>query len=164
LLVGTSGQAQLKDDADALQTLFSEIGYKPGSVTITPKGSLKDGVLEIPLQDHALEMLGEGHEPKKVTLSPYRPYSLYPFALRDIAVWTPEGTEETEVSLLIQKEAGELLLRMDLFDTFTKQDRTSYAFRLVFEAPDRTLADVDLDPVMTRITETLNAQEGWEVR
>ena len=160
-LSGKPSPAVLTDDLSALAEMFPAAGIALPA---------HDGeVAEISLADASLEAVGDGYELPQVELGPYQPYSAYPFALRDLAVWTPDGTQESEVSLLIQKEAGPLLARMDLFDRFEKTDaagltRTSYAFRLVFEAPDRTLSDADLDPVMARITETLNTQEGFSVR
>ena len=124
--------------------------------------------IEISLKDGDFSAIGTGHTFTRYALGMYHPFSLYPSALRDIAVWTPEGTEESEVALLIQEHAGDLLARMDLFDRFEKTDdtgtRTSFAFRLVFQAYDRTLSDADIDPLMTAITNTLNAKEGWQVR
>ena len=146
----------LDEDVQAL------IDAQPGSGMTLPK---HDGqVVEIPLAGVDLEGLGDGYEPKELVLGAFQPYSVYPFALRDVAVWTPAGTEESQIALLIQQEAGDLLLRMDLFDRFEKEGRISYAFRLVFEASDRTLSDADLDPVMTKVYEALNAPEGWETR
>lgn len=120
--------------------------------------------MELSLGKLNLEKLGDEYVPMPYTLGTFRPYSPYPFALRDVAVWTPEGTEETEVVNALVKEAGELLVRIDQFDRFEKEGRVSYAFRLVFESMERTLSDADLDPAMTRITDALNAKEGWEVR
>lgn len=155
-LSGKPSKAMLDDDISAL------VDGLAGAGLMVPS---HDGtVAEIALAGVDLEGAGEGYEPKKVVLGAFVPYTNFPFALRDIAVWTPAGTEESEVSLLIHKEAGELLARMDRFDRFEKDGRVSYAFRLVFEAPDRTLSDQDLDPVMARMTDTLNAKEGWEVR
>jgi phenylalanyl-tRNA synthetase beta chain len=161
-LVGKVKPVVLEDDLAALADAFPTAGI------VAPK---HDGqIAEISLANADLEGLGEGYEPPHIALGPFQSYSAYPFALRDIAVWTPDGTQESEIALLIQKEAGELLARMDLFDRFEKTDketgvtRTSFAFRLVFESPDRTLADTDLDPVMARVTDILNAQDGWEVR
>lgn len=109
---------------------------------------------------------GVPYAPVQEPLGAFRPYSIYPFMLRDIAVWTPEGTQESQVSSLILAEldASGLLARMDLFDRFEKDGRTSYAFRLVFEAMDRTLSDTDIDPLMERVTKALNAAPGFEVR
>lgn len=123
-----------------------------------------EGVATISLKDVDLVALGKDYAPLPFALGPYRPFSVYPFALRDIAVWTPSGTEESEVANLILKEAGEHLVRLDLFDRFEKEGRISYAFRLVFESSERTLSDQDLDPAMARITDAMNAREGWEVR
>jgi phenylalanyl-tRNA synthetase beta chain len=137
--------------------LFDEFGISLQA----PTGS---DITEVALTNTNLEKLGEDYEPKKVVLGAYQPFSIYPFALRDIAVWTPEGTEEDEVEEIISKEADELLARIDLFDRFTKDDRTSYAFRLVFESFERTLSDEDLNPIMEKITSALNATKGFEVR
>jgi len=141
-------------------TLEQEILQTPGAANMSLEGQM----VEVNLTKLNLEKLGEDYAPMTVSQGVYRPYSLYPFALRDIAVWTPEGTEESEVASAIAKDAGDYLVRIDLFDRFEKEDRTSYAFRLVFESSDRTLADTDLDPAMERITESLNAKDGWDVR
>jgi phenylalanyl-tRNA synthetase beta chain len=123
---------------------------------------------ETVLPELHLETYGEGYEPRSVLLGAYRPFSVYPFALRDVAVWTPAGTKEDEVANVILSEAGTLLARIDLFDRFEKnvdgEDRVSYAFRLVFESFDRTLSDEDLNPLVEKITSALNANSGWSVR
>ncbi len=123
-----------------------------------------EGSAEFSLSEQMLRELGAGHTPARASQGMYTSYSAYPFALRDIAVWVPQGTEQSEVVLLIQKNAGEYLARMDQFDRFEKDGRISYAFRLVFEAQDRTLSDKDLDPAMEQVTAALNATEGFEVR
>lgn len=123
-----------------------------------------EDVVELTLPTEVLEKLGESYTPVPYRLEKFRPFSLYPFALRDVAVWTPAGTEESQVENVIFKEAGELLARIDTFDRFEKEGRVSFAFRLVFESFEKTLADTDIDPVMERVTIALNAQEGWQVR
>lgn len=152
-LSGKKSDAILGELADALG---SEFGMHTSL--------LDSNVAEADLSDVNLDGLGRDYVPQKIVQGDFRPFSLYPFALRDIAVWTPEETEESEISILIQKEAGELLARSDRFDRFEKDGRTSFAFRLVFQSFERTLADTDLDPLMEKITAALNAQDGWEVR
>lgn len=97
----------------------------------------------------------------------YKPVSAYPFMLRDIAMWAPEGTTQEEILAVIREEGGELLARANLFDVFTKEvdgiSKTSYAFNLVFLSYDRTLSDIEINEIMARITEKLSAQ-GLEVR
>lgn len=161
-LSGKPSAALLQEVVDALLGAFPAAGLGRGADTGT-------GVAEISLKDANLESIGEGYVPVRIALGPYQPFSIYPSALRDIAVWTPAGTEESQVALLIEKNAGELLARIDLFDRFEKPQedgasRISYAFRLVFQAPDRTLSDADIDPVMARVTDALNGEHSWQVR
>lgn len=154
---GTSASEALKEN---VATLEQELLRIPASARYSLDGSM----MELSLDQLNLEKLGDTYAPVATRLASYRPYSVYPFALRDIAVWTPEGTEESEVVSAILKEAGELLVRVDLFDRFEKEGRISYAFRLVFQSTERTLSDTDLDPAMARVAAALNEKEGWQVR
>lgn len=90
--------------------------------------------------------------------------SSYPFALRDVAVWTPEGTEREVVENLIKEETGVLLVRLDLFDEFSKEGRTSYAYHLVFQSATETLKEEEINTIMERVYEALRTQEGFEIR
>lgn len=111
-----------------------------------------------------LEDYGKDYAPVRYELSSYQPFSVYPFITRDIAVWTPEGVSAHTLEETIKKEAGGLLVRLDLFDQFTKDTRTSYAFRLVFESPERTLTDEELVVVMENVTQALVSTHGCEAR
>jgi len=97
-------------------------------------------------------------------LSSFRPFSVFPFVLRDIAVWTPDGTAADRVRDVIRSNAGELLHRCDMFDTFSKDGKISYAFRLVFQSMERTLSDDEVNVHMKTVTDALNEKEGWKVR
>ncbi len=88
---------------------------------------------------------------------------MFPAIARDIALWVSESTNVSEVAMLINAQAGALRVRTTLFDTFSKDGRTSYAFRLVFQAPDRTLTDEAINEEMERIYIAARNQ-GWEVR
>lgn len=96
-------------------------------------------------------------------LERYKSFSRYPFVVRDIAMWVPAGTEPESVIELIRGDEGELLVRLALFDTFTKGDRTSLAFRLVFQSMEKTLTDEEVSAVMERIHATLR-ERGFEIR
>ena len=89
--------------------------------------------------------------------------------IRDIAVFTPEGTKAEEVFSIIQKEAGKLMIKNRLFDVFTKTlsdgvTKISYAYRLIFQSYERTLTDDEANSIMTKITEKMNTNTGWYVR
>jgi len=99
----------------------------------------------------------------------YQKISQFPFMIRDIAVFTPEGTKAEDVFLVIQKEVGELMIKNRLFDVFTKTleegiKKTSYAYRLIFQSYDRTLTDEEVNSIMKKITEKMNNNSGWQVR
>lgn len=96
-------------------------------------------------------------------LARYTPFSPYPFVLRDIAVWVPEAVKKETILDRIIKQAGELLVRTDLFDTFAKEGRVSYAFHLVFQSKEKTLTDGEVNEIMNRIIAAMNEQR-WEVR
>ena len=91
---------------------------------------------------------------------------------RSIAVFIPnEESEKTKNTLLeiIKRESADLLVRCDLFDVFTKKKegepaQTSYAYRMVFQAKDKTLTEDDINSIMIRITDDMNSREGWKVR
>ncbi len=94
----------------------------------------------------------------------FKRISVYPFMLRDVAVLTPENTEAEAVLKIIKEEGGELLLKYRLFDTFKKGDKISYAYHLVFQSYEKTLSDEEINKIMERITNKMNAQSGWQVR
>jgi phenylalanyl-tRNA synthetase beta chain len=93
----------------------------------------------------------------------FRSISPYPAIARDVALWvgTPESSEVVLAALL--EVAGDLCVRQTLFDTFTKDGRTSYAFRFVFQAKNRTLTDDEVNDVMETIYKVAK-EKGWEVR
>ena len=79
---------------------------------------------------------------KRVMPDKFTMWSLYPFITRDIALWVPEGLDSTEVQKVITENINELVVKgPDLFDAFTKEGKTSYAFRLVFQSFEKTLTD-----------------------
>ncbi len=90
--------------------------------------------------------------------------SQYPFVLRDIAVWVPTRTSSDDVLEIIEKHGGDLLVRIDLFDEFEKDERKSYAFHLVFQSNEKTLTDKEVNYIMQKVEADINTQDNWEVR
>jgi phenylalanyl-tRNA synthetase beta chain len=99
--------------------------------------------------------------------------SQYPFATRDIAVLVagPNGQEGAVYDLIVKQTVAAIgadnFVRATLFDVFTKQfdgvEKTSYAFRIVFQSQTETLKDEVIDNVMKKINEAVVAM-GWVVR
>jgi phenylalanyl-tRNA synthetase beta chain len=94
----------------------------------------------------------------------YKSISQYPFAVRDVAVFVPNNKSTQDVQDLISKHLSSIVVRFSLFDTFVKGEKTSYAFRLVFQSMEKTLTDNEINLVMNPIYETLKSQEGFEIR
>lgn len=90
-------------------------------------------------------------------------FSRYPYIVRDVALWAPKGTETVELLDIIRAHSGSLLVRSELFDTFEKGERVSYAFRLVFQSFDETLTDLVANERMESVYTSLRAK-GYEIR
>jgi len=114
-----------------------------------------------------LEDYGKDYTPKKYTLGAYQPFSVYPFTTRDIAMWVPADAQEDMVREMVISTvsifAQNMSTTVNLVDRFEKEGRESYAFRLVFQATDRTLTDEEVTPVMEKISAAL-ASAGYEIR
>lgn len=95
----------------------------------------------------------------------FKPWSIYPFIFRDVAVWVQEG-EGLEKLRKLLKENGTNLLMKDpyLFDSFTKNGKTSYAFRLVFQSYERTLKDEEVNKIMSKIGHKISENSSWQIR
>jgi len=93
----------------------------------------------------------------------YKIFSPYPFMTRDIAFWTPIGTSEKDARVVVEWEGHPLAIRTDIFDTFEKDGRVSYAFRIVFQAPDRTLTDEEVNRIIDGVYMRVK-ERGWEAR
>jgi phenylalanyl-tRNA synthetase beta subunit len=99
------------------------------------------------------------------TKTKFKMWSLFPFITRDIAVWVPEKIESLAVVKIIKENMEDLVVRgPELFDTFTKEGKTSYAYRLIFQSYERTLSDLEVNKIMEKITQKMNANSGWQVR
>lgn len=150
-----------KDDAElanALAALEAALGKQTGA-------EVRNGVAEVDLTTLFKQLpIPTAYEPFVAGRpAAYKTFSTYPSITRDIALFVGEDTKAAEVVMLINAHAGAYRVRTTLFDTFTKDGRTSYAFRIVFQAPDRTLTDEAISEDMERIYIAASGQ-GWEVR
>lgn len=173
LCIGATIPANMKKKDEMIKTILSETAQKLAEkFEVSLEEKVNGAVLTIDF-DSLLQKLpeptqyefhtNEGRDKKYKKISPY------PFVLRDIAVFVPEGVKETEVIDIVIPESGELLIQATLFDVFQKtiEDGTkkiSYAFRLVFQSQEKTLSDEEVNEIMNKVTAELNAHEGWQVR
>lgn len=93
----------------------------------------------------------------------YELYSKYPYIVRDVAFWTPMGTDEKHIEQTIKTEAGDLCIKISRFDRFDKDGKISLAYRLIFQSFDRTLVETEVNTQMEKVYAKLKA-EGFEIR
>lgn len=126
----------------------------------------KKNVVEISLEKFEVleDNLKDINTSKSLSLKTFKPWSIYPFITRDIAVWVSENTE-SDVLFNIYKELGSDLLVKDpeLVDKFQKDGKVSYAYRLVFQSYERTLRDEEVNEIMEKINKKIFSL-GFEVR
>lgn len=144
----------------ALDDLQNEL-----QVSFAADVTIQKGVAEINLSA-LLERLPEPpteYPPVRAPEITYEPYSVYPYVRRDIAFWAPHGTTADEARAVLAASAGEWCVRIDCFDEFTRDARTSLAFRLIFQSHERTLTDSEVNAVMERVYRAV-ADAGFEPR
>ncbi|KKW41396.1 MAG: Phenylalanine-tRNA ligase beta subunit [Parcubacteria group bacterium GW2011_GWB1_55_9] len=140
-------------------TVFQKDGEKLEVKTSEPVSDLPE------IRDDA------NYVPKRYELGAYKPFSVYPFIVRDISAFSPETgemqsydpTQESEFEKLIQESAGPLLIRIVHFDAFQKGKRISYPSRLTFQSMERTLTDGEVNGIMEKVSAMLHTA-GYEVR
>jgi len=164
LAVQTNTTYKAKTDDVLWRTAIADLeSVLQTSLAITEAG---EGVVEFSL-DAILVTLPTPSAYGKHVASPvvsYQPFSLYPAVSRDIALWVGEGvTAGAVMSALQSSVSADQLVRLTHLDTFTKDGRTSLAFRLVFQSDTKTFTGVEIDALMEVVYATV-AKYGWEVR
>ena len=98
----------------------------------------------------------------------FRPFSKYPAVIRDIAILVSPKTKISEALDAIQSAGGELLMDVDLFDVYEREEtgraRKSLAFHLIFQSNEKTLSDKEANALMEKIIKALEDKREWEVR
>ena len=98
----------------------------------------------------------------------FRDVPRFPVVRRDLAFIVPEEVAAGLLQRALNEAGGDLLDRSVLFDVFRGEPlpagRKSLAFALAFRAPDRTLTDEEVEPVVAAIVERLRAGFGAELR
>ncbi|MBA3363340.1 MAG: phenylalanine--tRNA ligase subunit beta, partial [Actinobacteria bacterium] len=92
----------------------------------------------------------------------------FPPVRRDLAFVIGDDVPAGVVQATLEAGGGELLDRSVLFDVFRggaiPEGRKSLAFALEFRAPDRTLTDEEVDPVVGAVIDRLRTELGAELR
>jgi len=84
----------------------------------------------------------------------YQPLPRFPVVERDLAfvVGGDQTLTAAQIESALRQEAGPLLRHLVLFDVFRFPDgRSSLAWRLLFQAEDRTLTDDEVNAIQDRL-------------
>ncbi|HYM84289.1 MAG TPA: phenylalanine--tRNA ligase subunit beta [Candidatus Dormibacteraeota bacterium] len=86
---------------------------------------------------------------------------------RDLAIVVPSSTAAAAVLGVVRGAGGDLLRSTRLFDIYRGAplavDEKSLAFRLVFQAPERTLTEPEVEAAVAAVVAAL-ARQGWRIR
>lgn len=116
--------------------------------------------------------------PDKIPADPgrrrYADFSLFPAALRDLAVVVDEaisaGEVRQQIATLGRSAVGNAfaLEQVQVFDVYRgaglPEGKKSLAFSLAFRASDRTLKDDEVNTVFQKIQDELTKLAGWTIR
>lgn len=159
----------LKVDAQILCTVDDTGGIISKNGKDVGRTNNIEGVMELTLdglteEAHDLSLI----KIQKGSRTQFAPFSTEPFITRDIALFVDSQVNEKEVSTVIsdslKQNAGDLLVKgPDLFDTFEKEGKKSLAFRMIFQAKDRTMTDEETNAFMEKVY-TVVKEKGWQVR
>ncbi len=97
----------------------------------------------------------------------FKSWSSYPFVVRDIAVWiseTENSLEQELQNIIFKLKVDQDVLSVEKFDQFTKDGKTSFAYRIVFQSKDSTLTDAEVSDKLKPILEEIQENPQFELR
>ena len=98
----------------------------------------------------------------------YRPVSKYPPSDVDLAFVAPDRVAAALLERALRASAGPLLVRLELFDVYrgpgVPEGSRSLAYRLRFQAPDRTLTDAEVAQARQRCIDETSRRTGATLR
>lgn len=147
---------------------FAVVGK--GGAVVGWGGRVERGVLEAPTWVGAvwgaeLVLSAEAGGPSQRLLDPI---PMFPGVDRDLALLLPKGLPAAQVEACIRKSGGGLLRSLFPFDVYEGEripvGHRSIAFRLRFQAADRTLTDEEVDGAVQSVLAALREELGVHLR
>lgn len=97
----------------------------------------------------------------------YKAIPKYPAITRDLSLVMEKSVHADEIEGILSKCGGRLMESYELFDIYEGErigeDKRSLAYSMTFRAPDRTLEDKDVNPLIEKMIEKLK-EKGVELR
>ena len=93
----------------------------------------------------------------------------YPESFRDLAIVLDEKISNSSIEMVIFKAAGDILSSIKLFDVYQgtnieNSNEKSVAYSLVFNNPNRTLKDEEVNSAFNSIVSNLESKFGARLR
>ncbi len=105
---------------------------------------------------------------KKGNVTNFTPISRFPSVRRDLAFIVEETVNADDLVSLIKKEGGEFLTDCILFDLYTgtgvEEGMKSLALGLVFQHPDKSLNDTEVQSTVDVVVSTISQRYGAILR
>jgi phenylalanyl-tRNA synthetase beta chain len=150
-------------EADSHATLLvgDTVAGEFGELTATARAAFG---ITVPVFAAALAL--DGGVPLAPRTVRYEPLPRFPSIQRDMAfVLTDPATQAADGAAAIREQAGPLLRDVAVFDVFRLSDGgRSVAYRLTFQAEDRTLTDEEINAVRGRVADAVSARFGITLR
>lgn len=172
-----------------VEEILDYLGYANRYSFVLPKKGIKEfhpgQVAEINVNGEILGIIGRIHpeisrEPvyvfeinldkllaKKVSKMKFKEISIYPNIKKDIAIMIDKNITADEISKVIKKAAGNLLVKYEMFDVYTNAtlgNKKSVAYSLTFGSNTKTLTDDEVNPILEKIIENLEKTLKAELR
>jgi phenylalanyl-tRNA synthetase beta chain len=110
------------------------------------------------------EVLFKHHDPA----IQFEPLPKFPATERDISIVVDETIEIETIQEIIQNKAGKNLKEFIFYDQYKGDNidkgKRSLTFNLVFQNSERTLKDVEIDKVMSKVHQSLKKEINAELR
>jgi phenylalanyl-tRNA synthetase beta chain len=97
-----------------------------------------------------------------------KPVPTFPPVIEDLAVVVPDEVPAASVEDLIRQTGGDLVAQVTLFDLYRgaqiEAGKKSLAYRISYQAQDRTLTDKDVEKLRRKIVGRLEREVGAQLR
>ena len=172
-----------------VEEVLNYLGYENRYSFVLPKKEVKEfhpgQVAEINVNGEIVGVIGRLHPEvckdavyvfeinlscllaKKVSKMKFKEISIYPNIKKDIAIILDKNITADEISKVIKKAGGNLLVNYEIFDIYTNAvlgDRKSVAYSLTFGSNTKTLTDDEVNPLIEKIIESLEKTLKAELR
>ena len=153
--------AGFEPDSHATLRVGDTVVGEFGEVAADVRGAFD---IDVPVFAAALSL--DGPVPLAPRAVRYQPLPRYPSIERDMAfVLTDPTTTAAAIAAAIREHAGPLLRDVTVFDVFRlPDDGRSVAYRLTFQADDRTLTDGEINTIHARVAEAVSRRFGITLR